>query len=182
MRWGEVSGNKIKRWQEFQVHHPSEIWVIYVELLVGLLRSVDSSLVWYVLHCQFGSSVFLCLSNASKTSKTWKNLKCVLDKSSGCDSALWILRESWRLRQLHTWWCVLCIFASVFCMEKLYLNMRFQSWLGVDKYSSGLWCLFSVNLTCRAWFIPHRFNAYLNLFRYYSCKYRRRLKCQLHVW
>lgn len=32
------------------MHHPSEIWVIYVELLVGLLRSVDSSLVWYVLH------------------------------------------------------------------------------------------------------------------------------------
>jgi hypothetical protein len=56
--------------------HPSEIWVIYVELLVGGLRSVDSSLVWYVLHANldFVFSMFVkCIKNMEEFYVCWKN-------------------------------------------------------------------------------------------------------------
>lgn len=78
-----MSGNdQDKRWQEFQVHHASEIWVIYVELVVVGLRSVDSSLVWYVLHANLEFLFFYVCQMHQKHRKHGRML-CVLEKSSG---------------------------------------------------------------------------------------------------
>ena len=85
--------------------------------------------------CQFGSSVFSVCQTHQKHRKHGRIWNVCWTNPVDVTQPYEYLGEIWRLRQLHTWWCVLCIFASVFCMEKLYLNMRFQSWLGVDKYS-----------------------------------------------
>lgn len=132
--------------------------------------------------CQFGIPVFLCLPNASKTSKTWKNVMCVgkIQWIYRNYSALWkYWGKIWRLRQLHTW-CVLCIFASVLCGEAISQHL-FN--LDVVLINTLQGCNVFLGLT---WHVDHdsfhigstHTSTFLGLT---AVNYGRGLKWQLHV-
>jgi hypothetical protein len=181
MRWGEWQQDK--RWQEFQVHHASEIWVIYVELLVVGLRSVDSSLVWYVLHANLECLFFYVLSNASKTSKTWKNFMCVGKiQWIYCNySALWILRENLKIKTTPHMMCSLYL-CLCFMWRSYFISQHLFN-LDVVLINTLQGCNVFLGLT---WHVDHdafhigstHTSTFLGLT---AVNYGRGLKWQLHV-